>query len=144
VEIHLQEAPPESRTDFSSSRLALETMRHQLVPAPMHYESTLGRHRTTLAVPASFDATAAHHRLQPVIQYVSNVDLSVQYRLSNAAQIAHAEGRNVYEICSSIKSVALSLGFNPIIRVQGVESEDMPSFPGRTIITALILIDLNG
>lgn len=81
-------------------------------------------------------------RLPPSIRYVTTIDPAVQYQLTDLARKEHHDGRNLYEVCSSIKSLAGSLGYETSIRVQGVKLEDVASCPDQTEITALIHVNL--
>lgn len=81
-------------------------------------------------------------RYPPVVQLLTQADPSVEYQLSAFAKQSYKQGKPLKDICRDLYHFAHSLGFEATIGVQEVYSASMPSFPGQTVISALLMIDI--
>ncbi len=62
--------------------------------------------------------------------------------LNRLVNQGYERGLNLNEIRGELVAYAASQGYSAFIRVHEVRTEDMPSFPGQTILTGMLLIDL--
>jgi hypothetical protein len=81
-------------------------------------------------------------RYPPVVQLLTQADPSVEQQLSAFAKQSYKQGKTLKEICKDLYHFAHSLGFEATIGVQEVYSASMPSFPGQTVISALLMVDI--
>ncbi|MFT5515251.1 MAG: hypothetical protein ACI80V_001373 [Rhodothermales bacterium] len=81
-------------------------------------------------------------RYPPVIQLLTAADPAVENQLAAFAKQSYKQGNTLKEICRDLYHFAHSLGFEATIGVQEVYSASMPSFPGQTVISALLMIDI--
>lgn len=81
-------------------------------------------------------------RYPPVVQVLTPADPSVEQQLSAFARQSYKQGKALKDICRDLYHFAHSLGFEATIGVQEVYSASMPSFPGQTVISALLMIDV--
>jgi hypothetical protein len=100
------------------------------------HQTTYGPHTAPL------DAIPVVRRFPPALQFLTRAEPYVESQLQAAALHAFKQGRRVDQICGTIYHTALSLGYHVTIGVQEVYSASMPSFPGETVLTALLLIDI--
>lgn len=81
-------------------------------------------------------------RFSPVIQVLTVDDPSAENQLAARANESYREGKVLQDICNDVHKLARSLGYDATIGVQEVYSTSMPSFPGQTVISALLMLDL--
>ncbi len=81
-------------------------------------------------------------RFPPVIQVLTVDDPSAERQLSECANESYRTGKALRDICTDVHRLARSLGYDATIGVQEVYSTSMPSFPGQTVISALLMLDL--
>lgn len=81
-------------------------------------------------------------RFPPVLQVITQIPPYVEQQLSAIALQAHRQGKDLSEVCRDIHYYAQSLGFTATIGMREVYSADMPSFPGQTVVSALLMVDL--
>ena len=81
-------------------------------------------------------------RYPPVIQVLTAMDPAVEQQLSALAKQSYKQGKALKEICRDLYHFAHSLGYEATIGVQEVYSASMPSFPGQTVISALLMVDV--
>ena len=81
-------------------------------------------------------------RFPPVLQFLTTHSPDVEARLRGLCLDAYRRGKSLEDICSEIYNFAFSLGYEATIGVQEVYSSSMPSFPQQTVMSALLLIDL--
>ena len=81
-------------------------------------------------------------RYPPVVQVLTPMDASVEHQLSAFALQSYKQGKALKEICRDLYHYAHSLGYEATIGVQEVYSASMPSFPGQTVISALLMVDV--
>ena len=80
-------------------------------------------------------------RFPPVIQYLSRCEQFIEDQIQAVSLRAFKAGKSVDEICAAMYKAAISLGYIITIGVQEVYSAKMPSFPGQTIMSCLIMVD---
>ncbi len=80
-------------------------------------------------------------RFPPAVQFLSRVEQFIESQIQTVSMQAFKQGKNVDQICAAMYQTALSLGYIITIGVQEVYSSNMPSFPGETILSCLIMID---
>ncbi|MDZ4700491.1 MAG: hypothetical protein SH809_12360 [Rhodothermales bacterium] len=95
---------------------------------------------------ASTTNEAAEHvpvvrRFPPVLQFLTRAAPFIEGQLQSAAVHAFKQGRRIEQICGVLYHTAHELGYHVTIGVQEVYSSNMPSFPGETVMTALLLVD---
>ncbi len=95
--------------------------------------STSVRHATPIPVA---------RRFAPVVQVLTPVDPGAEARLLAVARQSFAEGKALKDICTDLYRFARASGYEATIGVQEVYSTSMPSFPGQTVISALLMVDL--
>jgi hypothetical protein len=81
-------------------------------------------------------------RFPPMLQFLTINSAAVDKQLEGIAVQAFRNGCDLEEICSEIYNFSMSLGFKATIGMQEVYCSDMPSFPNQTLMTALLMIDL--
>ncbi len=81
-------------------------------------------------------------RFPPVLQFLTTHSADVEAQLRAVSLEAYRRGKSLEDICSEIYNIALAIGYEATIGVQEVYSSSMPSFPGQTVMSALLLIDL--
>ena len=81
-------------------------------------------------------------RFPPVLQFLTSPPSDVLLSLRTAARQSFAAEKSVDAICSDVYHAALELGYQATIGVQEVYSSSMPSFPGQTVRSALLMVDL--
>lgn len=81
-------------------------------------------------------------RFPPVIQFLTDVDPYVQQQLQTLCMRAHRQGKNIQAVCEELYVYARSIGYVLSLGVQEVFSSQMPSFPGQTVQSALLLADV--
>ncbi|MEZ4702830.1 MAG: hypothetical protein R2834_21035 [Rhodothermales bacterium] len=80
-------------------------------------------------------------RFPPALQFITRPESYIEAQLQAAATLAFKQGRRLDQICGTLYHTALGLGYHVTIGVQEVYSANMPSFPGETVMTALLIID---
>ncbi len=104
-----------------------------------------GSDRSTLESALTADKAPGHvpvvRRFPPALQFLTRAESFVEAQLQIAAAHAFKQGRRTDQICGVLYHTARELGYHVTIGVQEVYSSNMPSFPGETIMTALLLID---
>jgi len=86
--------------------------------------------------------SAVARRFPPALQVLTRTDPSVEQQLCAISYQAYQAGLTLKQICGEIYRYAQGLGFEAVIGVQEVYSASMPSFPGQTVISALLMVDL--
>jgi hypothetical protein len=81
-------------------------------------------------------------RFPPVIQVLTVDDPSAEHQLAACANESYREGKALRDICTDVHRLARAIGYDATIGVQEVYSTSMPSFPGQTVISALLMLDL--
>jgi hypothetical protein len=81
-------------------------------------------------------------RFPPVLQFLTRQRADVAAELNRLVSQGYERGLNLSEIRGELVAYAASQGFSAFIRVHEVRTEDMPSFPGQTILTGMFLVDL--
>ena len=81
-------------------------------------------------------------RFPPMLQFLTINQAAVEKQLESVAVQAFRNGSDLDDICSEIYNFAMSLGFKATIGMQEVYCSEMPSFPNQTLMTALLMIDL--
>lgn len=66
----------------------------------------------------------------------------LQQRLQDIAMVGYREGEDTEAICDELHGYANSLGYDVTIGIQEVTTSEMPSFPGITVKSTLLLVDL--
>jgi len=111
----------------------------------MQYETIIERstHRSG-RVPGDRPGTAAavEKRFPPALQFLTDIDPVVVNKMQALAWKGHKAGRSLQEICTALHAFARQIGYDPAIGVQEVRTANMPSYPGQTVATALIMLDL--
>ena len=95
------------------------------------------------------DARREHHtnnapvirRFPPAIQFLSRCEQFIESQIQTVAMQVFKQGKNVDQVCAEMYNTALSLGYIITIGVQEVYSSNMPSFPGETVMSCLIMVD---
>ena len=86
--------------------------------------------------------TPVLRRFPPVLQFLTTHPVDVETQLRAVSLEGYRKGLSLEDICSEIYNSAFSLGYEATIGVQEVYTSSMPSFPGQTVMSALLLIDL--
>lgn len=81
-------------------------------------------------------------RFPPVLQFLTRPDALVEQQMETIALQAHRKGMSLKQICQEVYYYARSVGYEATLGVQEVYSGEMPSFPGQTVMSALLLVDL--
>lgn len=81
-------------------------------------------------------------RLPPVLQIASPIDPTIENKFQELSWRAHRSGQDLKVTCQALKAAATALGYRVKIGVQEVYVENMPSYPGETVMSALILMDV--
>jgi hypothetical protein len=104
-----------------------------------------GSDRSTRESAFTADKAPGHvpvvRRFPPALQFLTRAEPFVEAQLQTAAAHAFKQGRRTDQVCGVLYHTARELGYHVTIGVQEVYSSNMPSFPGETIMTALLLID---
>lgn len=82
-------------------------------------------------------------RFPPVVQVLNMTVPHIQERLQDIATIGFRRGLDSEAICSELYGYARTLDYDATIGVQEVCTDQMPSFAGRTVASALMLVDLH-
>ena len=85
---------------------------------------------------------ASVRRFPPALQILVPVSLEVQQKLQQTVLKHFQQGKTLDVICWELYNTALALGYHATIGVQEVSSNSMPSFAGQTVLSALLLVDL--
>ena len=80
-------------------------------------------------------------RFPPTIQFLTRAEQSVEAQLQAIALRTFNDGKSLDQICGALYQAGLSLGYTLTIGLQEVYSSKMPSFPGQTVMTCLIMVD---
>lgn len=81
-------------------------------------------------------------RFPPVLQFLTQVDPLVEQQMHTIVVQAHRKGMTLNQICEEVYYHARSLGYEATLGIQEVYSAGMPSFPNQTVMSALLLVDL--
>jgi hypothetical protein len=81
-------------------------------------------------------------RFPPMLQFLTSNSAAVENQLESIAIQAFRDGNDLEHICNEIYNFAMSLGFKATIGMQEVYCSEMPSFPNQTLMTALLMVDL--
>lgn len=81
-------------------------------------------------------------RFPPVLQFMTRQRPDIAAELNRLVNQGYERGLNLNEIRGELVAYAASQGYSAFIRVHEVRTEDMPSFPGQTILTGMLLVDL--
>ena len=90
--------------------------------------------------PAFSNATV--RRIAPSLLFLRPADSFLESQLREAGSAAHEAGLPIDEVCAAVYHAGISCGYRVTLAVQEVFSNNMPSFPGQTVMTALIMVDL--
>ena len=80
-------------------------------------------------------------RFPPTLQFLTRAEQSVEAQLQAVALRTFNDGKSLDQICGALYQAGLSLGYRLTIGLQEVYSSKMPSFPGQTIMSCLIMVD---
>lgn len=80
-------------------------------------------------------------RFPPTLQFLTRAEQSVEAQLQAIALRTFNDGKSLDQICGALYQAGLSLGYKLTIGLQEVYSSKMPSFPGQTVMTCLIMVD---
>ena len=80
-------------------------------------------------------------RFPPTLQFLTRAEQSVEAQLQAVALRFFNDGKSLDQICGALYQTGLSLGYTLTIGLQEVYSSKMPSFPGQTVMTCLIMVD---
>lgn len=80
-------------------------------------------------------------RFPPSLQFLTRAEQSVEAQLQAIAIRTFNDGKTLDQICGALYQAGLSLGYRLTIGLQEVYSSKMPSFPGQTVMTSLIMVD---
>jgi hypothetical protein len=80
-------------------------------------------------------------RFPPVLQLITDIDPIVANKLNELVWRSHRAGQDLTQTCAALTSAAQQLGYRVKIGVQEVYVASMPSYPGETIMTALLVMD---
>ncbi len=90
----------------------------------------------------------AHHvsqrfirRLPPVLQLVTPIDPAVQQQLETLIRAAWRADKDVVTTCRALEAVMKRLGYRVKIGMKEIHVDQVPSCPGETVASALILMD---
>ncbi len=100
------------------------------------------RNRPPQPPPEARMSGVALHRFPPIIQVLTQVSPQIQQRLQAIGTQAFQQGKNLEQICQDIYNFVNTLGYEATLGVQEVYSASMPSFPGQTVTSALIMMDI--
>jgi hypothetical protein len=78
----------------------------------------------------------------PLVQVISQSPARAEEALQLVCRWAHQKGYSVPDTCKEVHKRARELGYEAVLNVQEIASSTMPSFPDRTVMSALILVDL--
>ncbi|MEM1093923.1 MAG: hypothetical protein AAGJ10_04915 [Bacteroidota bacterium] len=81
-------------------------------------------------------------RFPPLLQFLTRTTPYVEQQLRMLAGQLFDQGRTLDQICGAVHQAAHALGYTATIGVKEVFSSEMPSFPGETIMSALLIMDL--
>ena len=81
-------------------------------------------------------------RFPPVLQFVTKQRSDVTADLNRLVTQGYERGLSLDDIRIELIAYLSVRGFQAFIRVHEVRSEDMPSFPGQTILTGMLIVDL--
>jgi hypothetical protein len=84
----------------------------------------------------------SERRFPPVVQVLTLTAPHIQERLQDIAMIGYRSGLDSEEICEELHTYARALGYDVTIGVQEVRTDEMPSFRGETVLSTLMLVDL--
>lgn len=77
-----------------------------------------------------------------MIQFLTRSSPHVEREIRARALECFRRGGRLEQICAEINRTALENRFHATIGLQEVTSGNMPSFPGETVLAALLIIDL--
>ena len=80
-------------------------------------------------------------RFPPTLQFLTRAEQAVEAQLQAVALRTFTDGKSLDQICGALYQAGLSLGYKLTIGLQEVYSSKMPSFPGQTVMTCLIMVD---
>ena len=80
-------------------------------------------------------------RFPPVLLFITRTEQHIEQTLRTICLRAFRAERSIDQICGAIYQAALSMGFLVTIGVQEIFSNNMPSFPHETVMSALLMID---
>ncbi|GAB5518212.1 MAG: hypothetical protein RhofKO_04630 [Rhodothermales bacterium] len=92
--------------------------------------------------PAHPNSGATLRRFPPLLQFLTRTTPYVEQQLRMLAGQLFDQGRTLDQICGAVHQAAHALGYTATIGVKEVFSSEMPSFPGETIMSALLIMDL--
>lgn len=81
-------------------------------------------------------------RLPPVLQIARAIDPVIENKFQELVWRAHRSGQDLRTTCKALKAAATALGYHVKVGVQEVYVDNMPSYPGETVMSALILMDV--
>lgn len=87
--------------------------------------------------------SAPEQRFPPVVQVLNMTVPHIQERLQDIATMGFRRGLDCESICSELYGYARTLDYEATIGVQEVRTDQMPSFAGRMVASALMLVDLH-
>ncbi len=80
-------------------------------------------------------------RLPPVLQLISPIDPAVEHQLETLIRAAWRADKDVKTICHALEAVMKRLGYRVKIGMKEIHVDQVPSCPGETVASALILMD---
>lgn len=82
------------------------------------------------------------HRFPPTVQVLNMTTPHIQERMQDIAMIGFRRGLKSDAICVELHTYARTFDYEATIAVQEVKTREMPSFPGSTVVSAIMLVDL--
>lgn len=80
-------------------------------------------------------------RLPPVLQLVTPIDPAVERQLGTLIRAAWRAEKDVKTTCRALEAVMKRLGYRVKIGMKEIYVDQVPSCPGETVMSALILMD---
>lgn len=83
------------------------------------------------------------HRFAPVVQVLNPVLPHIEVRIQQIATMGFRRGLDNEAICEELSRYARTFDDEATVGFQQVTSDEMPSFRGGTVVSGLIIVDLN-
>ncbi|PIQ61267.1 MAG: hypothetical protein COV99_09860 [Bacteroidetes bacterium CG12_big_fil_rev_8_21_14_0_65_60_17] len=80
-------------------------------------------------------------RLPPVLQLITPIDPAIEHQLDALIRAAWRADKDVKTICRALEAVMQRLGYRVRIGMKEIHVDQVPSFPGETVASALILMN---
>ena len=97
--------------------------------------------KTDSSPPNNMNRVPVVRRFPPVLLFITRTEQHIEKALQTICLRAFRAERSIDHICGAIYQAALSMGYLVTIGVQEIFSNNMPSFPHETVMSALLMID---